>query len=83
MPETSVREIEEKLIEEVATILSVDPETIAVDSPFQSLGMDSMAFVELLVSIERVFDLQLMETDLSKEDFETVAALALRISRMR
>ena len=83
MPETSVREIEEKLIEEVATILSVDPETIAVDSPFQSLGMDSMAFVELLVSIERVFGLQLMETDLSKEDFETVGALALRISRMR
>jgi acyl carrier protein len=83
MPETSVQEIEEKLIAEVATILSVDPATVAADSPFQSLGMDSMAFVELLVAIERVFGLQLMETDLSKEDFETVSALALRISRMR
>jgi acyl carrier protein len=44
--------------------------------------MNSMAFVELLVVIEKVFGLKLMETDLTKEDFQTIRSLASCISRM-
>jgi acyl carrier protein len=83
MAEVSVREIEEILITEVANILSIDRATVTVDAPFQSLGMNSMAFVELLVVIENTFDLKLMETDLSKEDFQAIGSLASRISNMK
>jgi acyl carrier protein len=83
MPEVSVREIEEILVTEVANILSIDRATVTVDAPFQSLGMSSMAFVELLVVIENTFDLNLMETDLSREDFQAISSLASRISNMK
>jgi acyl carrier protein len=82
MPEMSVKEIEELLVTEVANILSVDPATVTVDAPLHSLGMSSMAFIELLVVIEKIFDLKLMETDLTKEDFQAIGSLAASISRM-
>ena len=50
MGETSITEIERLLVAEVASILSIDPRTIAVDAPLHSLGMSSMAFVELIPS---------------------------------
>jgi acyl carrier protein len=78
----SVKEIEDLLIREVANILSIDSTTVTVDAPLHSLGMSSMAFVELLVVIETTFDLKLMETDLTKEDFQAIGSLASRISRM-
>jgi acyl carrier protein len=82
MPEMSVERIEAVLIAEVANILSLDPETVTVDAPLHSLGMSSMAFVELLVVIEKTFDLKLMETDLTRDDFQAIGSLALRISGM-
>ena len=82
MAEMGVKAIEELLIREVASILSIDPPTVTIDTPFHSLGMSSLAFVELLVVIEEALDLKLMETDLRREDFQTVGSLALRISRM-
>ena len=83
MPEVSVSDIEEILIKEVADILSMDRATVTVDLPFRSLGMTSMDFVELLVMIETTFDLNLIETDLRKEDFQAINSLASRISRMK
>ena len=83
MPEVSVSDIEEILIKEVADILSMDRATVTVDVPFRSLGMSSMDFVELLVMIETTFDLNLIETDLRKEDFQAISSLASRISRMK
>ena len=82
MPETSVEEIEALLTTEVAGILSIDPTAVALDAPLDSLGMTSMAFVELLVVIEKTFGLRLMETDLTREDFRTIGLLASCIARM-
>jgi len=82
MPEMSVEEIEALLTTEVAGILSLDPTAVAPDAPLDSLGMTSMAFVELLVVIEKAFDLRLMETDLTREDFRTIGLLASCIARM-
>ena len=82
MREMSQREIEELLITEVANILSIDPTAVAVDAPLHSLGMSSMAFVELLVVIEKTFDLKLIETDLTKKDFQAIGSLAACISKM-
>jgi acyl carrier protein len=38
-----------------------------------------MGFVEMLVFVERTFGFSLIESDLRREDFATVGALALRI----
>ncbi len=83
MSETRLEAIGEILRSEAANILSVDPTTISVDTAFDSLGMSSMAFVELLVVIESAFDVKLMETDLSRDDFQSIGSLALRISEMK
>jgi acyl carrier protein len=82
MADMSVKQIEDLLIAEVANILSIDPKTVTVDAPLHSLGMSSMAFVELLVVLEKTFDLKLMETDLTKKDFQAIRSLASCISRM-
>ena len=82
MPAMSVKEIEEFLKAEVANILSIDPASVTVDAPLHSLGMSSMAFVELLVVIENTFGLKLMEADLTRDDFQAIRSLASSIRRM-
>ena len=83
MDKSSVKEIEEILIREVAAILSVEPSTILSNVPLQELGVDSLSFVEILIVIEKIFNLKLMETSLTKEDFQTIRSLASCISKMR
>ena len=75
------KQVEEKLIHQVATILSVDRNKIKPEAPLHSLGVDSLSFVELLVFIEKEFKIKLMESGLQAEDFKTISSLARRISR--
>ena len=80
MEDMSVQAIEQKLVQEVATIMCADPAAIKTDVPLPSLGLDSMGFVEILVFIEKDFGLRLAESGLTREDFQTIHALANRIS---
>lgn len=75
------KEIEEILAAEVASILGLDEEKAPVDQPLDALGMDSMAFVELLVAIEQEFRVKLMRGDMSRDDLRSISALAARIAR--
>jgi acyl carrier protein len=75
------KQVEEKLIRQIAVILSVDSQKIKPEVPLHSLGVDSLSFVELLVFIEKEFSIKLMESGLTSEDFQTIRALAKRISR--
>jgi len=81
MATLSAKEIEEKLTAEIATIMSRAPADIGPDVPLHALGIDSMSFVEILVFIEKTFNLRLIETGLTREDFQTVRALAACIAR--
>ena len=74
-----LKQIEEKLIRQIAAILSVDSQKIKPEAPLHSLGVDSLSFVELLVFIEKEFKLKLMESGLTGEDFKTIHSLARRI----
>jgi len=76
MEPPSAREIEKKLIDEISTILRQDSSTIRTDAPLHTLGVDSLALVEILVFIEKTFSLNLMETGLSQKDFKTIGSLA-------
>ena len=75
----SLKEIENILAQEIATILSVDPSTVIKDIPMHELGVDSLSFVELLVFIEKTFNIKLMESGLTREDFRTIHSLASSI----
>lgn len=77
----TLNDIEDKLIQGIASITSGDKSSIEADMPFHKLGIDSMGFVEILVFIEKTFNLKLIELDLTKKDFETIHSLASFISR--
>ena len=79
MDKKNLKEIEDILTQEIATILSVDPSKITLDIPLHEMGIDSLSFVELLVFIEKTFNIKLMESGLTSEDFRTVRSLALSI----
>lgn len=79
----TVQEIEHKLTDLVASLTNRDPAAIGPDTPFQELGIDSLGFVEILVFIEKTFKLQLIASDLTKKDFETIHTLASFISGLR
>lgn len=74
------KQIEEKLIRQIAAILSVDSKKIKPEVPLHTLGVDSLSFVELLVFIEKEFKIKLMAFGLQVEDFRTIHSLSRRIS---
>jgi len=76
----TVQDIEQKLIEGISSISNQDASAIAPDKPFHELGIDSLGFVEILVFIEKTFKLQLIASDLTRKDFESIRALASFIS---
>jgi len=77
----TVQDIEDKLVQGIASIANRDATTIAPGKPFHELGIDSLGFVEILVFIEKTFQLKLIASDLTKQDFETIHSVASYISR--
>ncbi len=74
-----IKTIKTKLIDEVSIITGINVEEIHSDVELNSLGIDSMSFVEILVFIEKEFSIKLMETTLTKEDFKTIEKLATSV----
>ena len=77
----TVQEIENALLDGIASITDADKASLAADEPFHELGIDSLGFVEILVFIEKKFKLQLIQSDLTRKDFETVRSLAAFIHK--
>jgi acyl carrier protein len=75
------KDIENTLVRGIASITNKDKSSIASDIPFHKLGLDSLGFVEILVFIEKTFNLQLIESGLDKKDFETIRSLAAFIHK--
>ncbi|MCX5701027.1 MAG: acyl carrier protein [Candidatus Omnitrophica bacterium] len=82
MGEKNTKEIEERICRRLASILSCPVSKIKSDLPLHTLGVDSLSFVELLVFIEKEFNIKLMESGIDKEDFKTVRSLATCISKI-
>lgn len=76
----TVQEIENTLIKGIAIISNQDASAVAPDKPFHEQGIDSLGFVEILVLIEKTFDLPLIASDLTKKELETIHSLASYIS---
>lgn len=77
----TTQEIEKVLIQGISSINNLEVSDIAPERPFHDMGIDSLGFVEILVFIEKNFKIELIASDLTKQDFENVHRLALFISR--
>lgn len=77
----TAQEIESILIQGISSIKDLPESKIAPEISFHELGIDSLGFVEILVFIEKTFKLELIASDLAKQDFENVRSLALFINR--
>ena len=72
-------EVIQKLTTHVAMLIGTHADAVASDKPLHLLGLDSMGFVDLLVFIEKQFNLSLMSSGLIQDDFISLAVLAKRI----
>jgi len=77
----TVQEIENILIQGIAPIKNLDPSEIEPETSFHELGIDSLGFLEVLVLVEKSFNLQLINSDLTRQDFESISRLAAFIGR--
>ena len=68
-----------KLQTHVALLVGSDAAQVAADRPLHLLGLDSMGFVDLLVFIEKQFNLSLMSSGLAQDDFASLSILTQRI----
>lgn len=61
----------------------VDPsKKVEMDTSFESLGIDSLSIIELVLFIERRYKISFPEQDLVKQNFRSVRTLATCLSRL-
>lgn len=56
----------EKLATIIADQLNVEESTISEDTTLEDLGADSLALVELVMSVEEEFEIQIEDEDMEK-----------------
>jgi acyl carrier protein len=79
----SLEDVQEQLRQELATVLNQPPTELALDRPLHEIGVDSMAFVELMVFIEKRFGISLLDARLERKDIESLHAIASSVERLR
>jgi acyl carrier protein len=77
MAETFTPEIvQQELCSAVQTLLALNPGAVTPDTPLRGLGIDSLRFVTLMLTIERKFGVSLMKGGLRAADMQSVRSLA-------
>jgi len=59
--------------------LRLDKSVVNADASLNNLGINSMAFVELLIAIENKFGVRLIQSGITQADLSSLKTLALRI----
>ncbi len=70
------KDIENAIAGEIAMILGIDPGDVAPDTPLESLGMDSIRLVEVLIFIEKQYGIRLMDVGFDRDSLRNAASLA-------
>ena len=63
----------EKLVSQAARVLDLDPSVITPDSTFESLGIDSLDIVELIMDLENDLGVEL---EMEEQQISTFGELA-------
>lgn len=74
--------IERLLLEEIAALTGKNASDIDSDTSLQDLGINSLGLVEILVFVEKTFDLDLLGSGLTRENLRTPRILAAHIARL-
>ena len=74
-----LEQIKQELCGEIETVLSRETGSVGPETELQSLGMDSLQLVALLVAIEKRYCINLMNAGLERGDLATPASLANRL----
>jgi acyl carrier protein len=84
MPDVLTRDsIEQQLCTELQALLSLKPGAINPDTALAPLGVDSLKFVSLLLTIEQKFGVSLMKKGIKPQDLTSVRTLAAAIEAGR
>ena len=75
----SLQTIEDRLCTEIQILFATEPGGIQPETTLQSLGMDSLRLVSLLIAVEKTFGINLMEAGLKREALQSVRSLAAAI----
>ncbi len=75
----SLQTIEDRLCTEIQVLFALEPGGIQPETTLQSLGMDSLRLVSLLIAVEKTFGINLMEAGLKREALQSVRSLAAAI----
>jgi acyl carrier protein len=76
--------LRERLLRQVAQILG-KPEaaaTLPVDGRLSELGMSSIKMVNLMLAVELEFDLTIPQSDITPENFRSVASVEALLARL-
>ena len=74
-------EIQAFLKHEAALILRMKESEVNENASLDELGINSMAFVELLIAIENKFGVQLIQAGITKADLSSLKTFAQRIEQ--
>jgi acyl carrier protein len=79
----SLEDVQDALRQELAMVLNQPPAELALDLPLHEIGVDSIAFVELMVFIEKRFGISLLDAQLERKDIESLHAIASSVERLQ
>ncbi|MCR2023743.1 acyl carrier protein [Blautia pseudococcoides] len=72
--------IEKKFYELISEELKV--ENISKETELESLGLDSITYIKLIVAMEKTFEIEFDDDDLNMYNFKTVSDLLNKIEKM-
>lgn len=81
MSEITVEEITVKLLEEISVITGKKPDELDRSLPLTHNGINSMGFVELLLTVAKNWNVNLIDAGISIADVNSVESLAARIGQ--
>lgn len=70
------KEIENALTDQIATVLGLAEEEVKPQTPLESIGIDSIRLIEILIFIEKKYGIRLMDAGLDRESFRNASSLA-------
>lgn len=76
MEKISKENISHELVKFVQTTLLDSSINITGDTPFKDIGIDSMSIIELVLFIERKFNIPLSDKDLVPDNLKSINTLA-------
>ncbi len=81
MENITQEEIETALKQEISIITGKKPEELKTEQSLAWNGINSMGFVELLLSVSRLWNVNLLDAGIETADVASLSALAERIGK--